>query len=186
MLKTSRSQAGFSLPEVLIVSALVAIMSGVSVSLMSDWVPAARADAVMRQVVYQITFARETALSQRREIEIRTVGTSTLQIVRHETAPTPDTVLRVVPFEYSVVFTQFAGMPDTPDAFGNAGPVDFGGADEMTFNSEGSMTDSQDIPVSGTIFLGQPAHRQSARAVTVFGGTGRVRGYRWTGTQWQQ
>jgi prepilin-type N-terminal cleavage/methylation domain-containing protein len=186
MMKVSRSQAGFSLPEVLIVSALVAIMSGVSMSLISDWLPSARADAVMRQLVYQITYAREMALSQRREIEVQAVGTSTLRIVRHETAPTADTVLRVVPFEYDVVFTLFAGMPDTPDAFGRAAAIDFGGADEMTFNSEGSMTDSQDIPVSGTIFLGQPAHRQSARAVTVFGGTGRVRGYRWTGTQWQQ
>jgi prepilin-type N-terminal cleavage/methylation domain-containing protein len=185
-MKTVRSEAGFSLPELLIVVALIGIMSAVSVSLMSDWLPAARADAVMRQVMYQLTFAREMALSQRREIEIQTVGTSTLQIVRHETAPAPDTILRVVPFEYDVQFTLFGGMPDTPDAFGNATPVDFGGADEMTFNSEGSMTDSQDIPVNGTIFLGQPAHRQSARAVTVFGGTGRVRGYRWAGTRWEQ
>jgi prepilin-type N-terminal cleavage/methylation domain-containing protein len=185
-MKRMQSQAGFTLPEVLIVSALIAIMSGISVSLISDWLPALRADAVMRQVVYQLTFARETALSQRREIEVQTVGTNALRIIRHETPPTANTVLRVVPFEYDVQFTLFAGMPDTPDTFGRAAAVDFGGADEMTFNSEGSMTDSQDVPVSGTIFLGQPAHRQSARAVTVFGGTGRVRGYRWTGTQWQQ
>jgi prepilin-type N-terminal cleavage/methylation domain-containing protein len=178
--------SGFTLVEVMIVSALIAILSGVAVSLMGDWLPKVRADAVMRQVVFQLSAARELAVTQRREIEVQIVGNNTLQIIRHENAPTPDTVLRVVPLEYGVVFTLFAGLPDTPDSFGNAAPVDFGGADELTFNSEGSMADSQDVPVSGTIFMGQTAHKQSARAVTVFGGTGRVRGYRWIGSRWEQ
>lgn len=166
--------------------ALIGIMSGISVSLMSDWLPSLRADAVMRQVIYQITWARETALSRRREIEIQPTGASTIQLVRHETPPAADTVLRVIPFEYDMQYTLFAGMPDTPDAFGSAGSVDFGGADELTFDSEGSLVDSNGIPVNGTLFIGMPAHRQSARAVTVFGGTGRVRGWRWSGTQWEQ
>jgi hypothetical protein len=29
-----------------------------------------------------------------------------------------------------------------------------------------------------------PDHPETARAVTILGATGRVRGYRWTGTNW--
>jgi hypothetical protein len=54
------------------------------------------------------------------------------------------------------------------------------------FTSDGSLIDETGIPVNGTVFLGLPPHVQSARGVTVFGGTGRVRGFRWNGVQWSQ
>ena len=180
-----RSEKGFTLSEVMIVSALIAIMSGVSVSLVGSWLPSARADAGMRQVVFQFVRAREQALSERKNIQVQAVGNDTLQVSRLELAG-PPTVLRIVPLEYNVQFTLVSGLPDTPDAFGNATAVDFGGAASIMFTSDGSLIDQAGVPVNGTVFLGLLPHRQSARAVTVFGGTGRVRGFRWNGTRWVQ
>ena len=81
-------------------------------------------------------------------------------------------------------FLQFPGLPDTSDGFGAAGPVDLGGATTAFFVADGMLVDAAGTPVSGTVFLGVPDQPTTARAVTVFGGTGRVRGYSWSGTAW--
>jgi prepilin-type N-terminal cleavage/methylation domain-containing protein len=185
MKKLHSSEKGFTLSELIIVAALVAIMSGISISLVGSWLPVARADAGMRQVMFQLVRAREQALNERKQIQIEVIGNNHLRITRLELVG-PPTVLREVPLEYSVEFTTFSGMPDTPDAFGKASAVDFGGAASIMFTSDGSLIDEAGVPINGTMFLGLPPHRQSARGVTVFGGTGRVRGFRWNGTRWVQ
>jgi hypothetical protein len=37
---------------------------------------------------------------------------------------------------------------------------------------------------NGTVYLAMPSSLLSARAVTVLGSTGRVRGYKWDGRRW--
>jgi prepilin-type N-terminal cleavage/methylation domain-containing protein len=37
-----------------------------------------------------------------------------------------------------------------------------------------------------TIFIGQPTRPLTARALTIFGPTARLRGYRWNGATWRQ
>src|SRR5712691_9117648 len=167
----SNNTAGFSLIEFLVVASLVTIMSGIGISLLTGWLPNARADAAERLVVYHLTAAREQALSERRNIEVVVIGDNQLQFIRHE-LPLGTTVLRTIPLESSVKFTLFDQVPDTPDGFGNSTPVDFGGANPVMFTSDGSMIDDQGVPVNGSIFLGLPETKQSARVVTVFGGTG--------------
>jgi prepilin-type N-terminal cleavage/methylation domain-containing protein len=162
-----RSEKGFTLSEVMIVSALIAIMSGVSVSLVGSWLPSARADAGMRQVVFQFVRAREQALSERKNIQVQAVGNDTLQVSRLELAG-PPTVLRIVPLEYNVQFTLVSGLPDTPDAFGNATAVDFGGAAAVMFTSDGSLIDQAGVPVNGTVFWAYCPPAVGAQAVTVW------------------
>jgi hypothetical protein len=78
----------------------------------------------------------------------------------------------------------FDGVPDTPDAFGSATAVDFGGKSPLIFQSDGTLADNLGSPVSGSVFIGQAGHPETARAVTLLGATGRVRGYLWTGSLW--
>jgi hypothetical protein len=40
--------------------------------------------------------------------------------------------------------------------------------------------------VNGTVFLGLPGLKGTARAVTILGATGRVRPYYWDGTKWSE
>jgi prepilin-type N-terminal cleavage/methylation domain-containing protein len=181
-----KGSAGFSLIEVLLVVSLVGILSGIGVSLLGGWIPRARADAASRLVAYQLIAAREQALGERRNIEVKFVGNDQIQLVKHE-LPTGETILRTVPLEYSVKFHKFTNIStDTPDAFGFPAATYFGGAQSVMFTSDGSMIDDLGVPVNGTILLGLPENVLSARGVTVFGGTGRVRSYRWSGTKWEQ
>ena len=79
---------------------------------------------------------------------------------------------------------QAAGLPDTPDAFGMHASVDFGSATKVRFNTDGSLIDQSGGILNGTLVLAFNNVPLSARAVTILGSTGRVRGYRWNGKAW--
>ena len=84
-----------------------------------------------------------------------------------------------------VQFMQEAGMPDTPMNFGNfsgASGVCIAGVPDgpafMEFTSTGQFTDNTGVNViNGTVFVGIPNQPGTARAITIMGGTGRIRPY---------
>ena len=118
-------------------------------------------------------------------VTMRFVGARVLEL-RRQNLPTGTTLLRSFTLAGGVVFHINAPAVDTPDAFGAAAPVSFGSASRVFFNSDGMLVDQAGSPVNGTIFVALPEHPESARAVSVLGSTGRVRGFRWTGNHWTQ
>jgi hypothetical protein len=58
----------------------------------------------------------------------------------------------------------------------------------MMFQSDGEFLDGATaLPINGTVFLGIPGQQSTARAVTVLGTTGRVRGWKSNGAvAWYQ
>ena len=106
-----------------------------------------------------------------------------VQIVREEVPGPALTVLSSVPFEGGMKFSN-TGLTDTPDHFGVAAAVDFGTATEIKFTPDGTMVNQVGAVMNGTVYLALPSSKLSARAVTVLGSTGRVRGYKWDGRQW--
>ena len=94
--------------------------------------------------------------------------------------------MRNVAFESGVQYGVNAALADTPDAFGKLSATSFGGAATIRFNTEGALVTAGGAPVNGTVFLTIPGQTLSYRAVTVQGSTGRVRGYKWIGTQWRR
>jgi hypothetical protein len=87
-------------------------------------------------------------------------------------------------------------------AFGNATAIDLqqpggGGAWSVMFTTSGALVGSAQAaaslyqvtnnnPVNASIFIGVAGKPNTARAITVFGATGRVRSYYWTGSSWQE
>jgi prepilin-type N-terminal cleavage/methylation domain-containing protein len=180
-----RGDAGMSLIEVLVALCITAILASMAVVQIGAARPALQADGAMRAMMSQLNAARETAVAQRRNIQLVFTTPNQLQLVR-QNLPTGTTVLRTVALEAGVRYHLFAPVVDTPDNFGVSGALSFNSALTITFNSDGMLIDSGGSPINGTIFLAQPSARQSARAVTILGATGRVRGYRWTGSAWAQ
>jgi len=94
----------------------------------------------------------------------------------------------MMPIHNSVVFTTFSGEPDSPDGFGNSGPIYFGGIAGgppagMIYQSDGTFAiNGAGTPINGTVFLGVPNQPTTARAITILGATGRVRSYHISGT----
>ncbi len=180
-------QRGFTLIELLITVGVVLIVSAMSLVQVQPLLQGQQSTAAMDQVVSQLRNARETAIAQRRFVQVQFIGTDTVQLTRFN-LPTGSTILSTLPLEGRVQFLTFAGQPDTPDGFGNASAIEFGGIvggpPLMQFQSDGTFVDGLGNPLDGTVFLGYPGQSGSARAITVFGATGRIRAYRTTSAGW--
>jgi type II secretory pathway pseudopilin PulG len=184
-IKTLRSAAGFTLIETLLVVSFFSVMAGITIIAFSAAARQLRGDSNVRIVTWQLQVARELAMSQRRDVEVQFIAPNQIATFRHE-IPNGTTLLSTVYLEGNVHYQLFSGVPDTPDAFGNVAPISFGPATRLQFTSEGTFVDQVGQPVSGSIFFGVSAQKETARAITVFGPTGRVHGYRWDGSIWKR
>jgi prepilin-type N-terminal cleavage/methylation domain-containing protein len=197
----TNSERGFSLIEMSVVVMLILIISAMALIAYLPTLQDARFDAAMREVIDQLRQAREYSVTNRRYVQVTfpTVvvgGITQYQVVmkvRNDLtagAGAVDPVLSTVPIESPAQYYVFAGTPDTPDAFGNGAAVVFEGVSGgpvsgMLFQSDGELVDGATFqPINGTVFMGQPGKNSTARAVTVLGGTGRIRGWKGTGVIW--
>ena len=177
------SVSGYSLVDILATVAILGVAMALAIPQIGSALIDARADAGMRQVVGHLRSARDTAMTQRRTIEVQFIGTNQLQSTRlNGAARTP---LATTVLEHGMQFALSTGVPDSPDAFGNARAVDFGGTTTAWFLSDGSLVDNANLPLSGSVFLAMPNRPLSARAVTVLGPTGRVQSYKWNSRVWR-
>jgi Tfp pilus assembly protein FimT len=164
---------------------IICLVSGFAILEFNGIAPGMTANAALSETVAQLRKGRELAIAQRRNIEVKFLGNNQIQLVR-DNVPAGTTILSTVTLEGKVQFRLFDGVLDTPDLFGKAAAVDFGGAASLIFLSDGTLVDAGGNPLNGSVFLGQVNHPETARAATILGATGRVRGYRWTGSAWIQ
>ena len=175
---------GYTLIEMLMVVAIGLTLMSLATISVGRAIKSARGDGALYTVLAQLRNARQAAISQRRVSIINFENPNEMLIYRLETSG--DLTLRNQIFlEGNVQFVQFASVPDTPDGFGAASSVDFDG-EVPRFIEDGSLVDASGATLSGTVFLGIQDDPLSARAVTIFGGTGQVRGYAWSGTEWTE
>ena len=176
-------ERGFSLPEILTIVALIGVLSGITIIAFQAAAATIQGDSNLRVVERQLKLARDTAVSQRRSVEVQFVMPNELRVIRRD-LPAGTTLLQSAFLENNTTFRRFAGVPDTPDSFGGADAINLGGAAVVLFTSDGMFVDGAGTPVNGTIYIGQAGNSVTQRAVTVFGSTARIRTYRWNGSQW--
>ena len=179
-------EQGFSLVELLVVASLSAVLMAMAVVQISASRASMNSDNAMRLVMSELNRARDTAVAQRRLVEVSFPGaTNEIRLTKIGIAPEPlTTVLRRTTMEGNVRFLLPAGTPDTTDGFGNSSALTFGGNGIRRFNSDGMLVDGTGAPINGTIFLAAPNDQFATRAITVLGSTGRVRAYRRLNTIW--
>lgn len=178
--------------EVLMVLALMGIIMAMSVLMTRTTMNAVKGDGAMQSVIATLRGARERAIADRRNLEVRFPNTNTITIYRREVNGTTETgattLLDTLVLENGVRFTAPTSTSislDTPDGFGNGAAVSFSTAVTYIFTSEGTFVDQSGEPLNGTVFLGRANDPLAARAVTVFGPTALLHGYRWNGRAWQ-
>jgi hypothetical protein len=190
-----RSAAGFSLVEMMIVVGLGLVLTGMAVSQAGFARPGLKGDGAMRLTLGVMNQARQYAIQHRRYVRVVFTTPNLMQVVREDT-PLTTTVCPLdfpqcpVVFEGNVQLGVVPGVIDTPDMFGinaaafNGSPVAFGNVINVKFKPDGTLVNQDGLATNGTVFLAVPGSTLSSRAVTVLGATGRVRGYRWDGKQW--
>jgi type II secretory pathway pseudopilin PulG len=188
-----RNQGGFSLIETIILLACIAIISAFVFISIKNVLPSFKSNSAMNQVIQQMRVARNTAIASRRAVIVNiSASAGTMQLQQVPPNAGPAVTLSTVPLT-GAQFCLTPGVPDTPMGFGNSQPVSFVNASNPSatvviteFLSDGSFGGGVGIPINATIFTCIPGNKQSARAVTVLGTTGRVRPYRWDGKTWQE
>ncbi len=171
--------------EIMIVIAVMFIVMAMALFRIQGALPGIRANSGMNQVMSVVRSGRELAIAHRRNIQLVIVGTNEIRLMLiNLPAGTAPTLIQDMVFENQVRFMLTGGLPDTPDGFGNAAPVAFGGTPTIMWLSDGTFVDANGQPLNGTFFFGLQNQPSTQRAVTILGATGRVRGYRWTGTRW--
>src|SRR6185503_488651 len=138
--------AGFSAVDLLCAVSIIGIVSATAVFQIEVARPGIRGNGATRNLIAQLTTARELAISERRNIEITFPAANMVSLIRHE-IPGGTTTLKTVALEGGVEFRLTAGVPDTPDAFGNDAAVDFGPAAVVMFGTEGSLIDLTGNPI---------------------------------------
>ena len=207
--RRKRSQAGFSLIEVIIVVFVIFVLSAMAIILTQGTVQSYKANAARDAVISQIRQARELAIAKRRNVRIDFTLPNQIQAsVQYRLGETPGTPIAPVYLNDAdqgvnsgAQFYLFPGLPDTPMNFGNTQPVSLaqpsgGGAWAVMFTTSGALVGTSALsgldlignsnPVNASIFLGIPGNSGTARAITILGATGRVRTYSWDGTQWRE
>jgi Tfp pilus assembly protein FimT len=192
--------AGFSLLEMAIVMGIMMIMAAVSFLSLQPVLKAQRVTNAYNTALSALRMARDNAVAQRTSYHLQFIKTTTSSTIT--VSPTlatfqgaQNTVTYALPTD--VAFSAEYGIPTsgTPDGFGSgATSIDFGytaqgtgtgGATDLYFCPDGSVQDATGGAGncagnwnSGVVYIARPGELMSSRALTVWGGTGRIRGWR--------
>jgi prepilin-type N-terminal cleavage/methylation domain-containing protein len=190
---------GFTLLEMMIVVGISLIMAGVTLVAMMPMLKQNHVDAAYDTTLSVLRNYRNQSITQsKRYILIFTPpATITVQYwgVAVPVSPAPVTVATYT-LPTDIQFAVQAGFPNPgPDGFGTgATPVTFNacalvGQSCLIFYPDGSAQDDLGNFDNGVVYLTRPGDLYSSRAVSVFGTTGRVRGWRLinqAGIKWVQ
>lgn len=183
-------EAGFSIVEMMIVLGVGVTLVGIAMMSSGAALTAFKARGVVSKVQAQFVRARETAISEQRDIRVVFVGGAggnEIDLVRIElpTSSGVTTTISKTLFEGGLTFTKVSGLVETPDAWGGNNAIAFDPATAIRFRAGTGvlMDDTTLLPINGRVFVGISGKPETAGMVSVFGATGRVRGYHWEG-QW--
>ena len=164
------------------VAAIGTILMAITSVSIGHVLEATRGDAALAGVTSQLRQARDLAINRRRTIRVDFVALNEVRTTQLD-IPSGTTLVNQFFLEGNIQFVQFGTVPDTPDGFGASAAIAFDN-ETPNFTVEGMLVDGSGAALSGTVFLGLQNEPLSARAATVFGGIGQVRGYSWNGTSW--
>ena|ERR1700757_4957884 len=191
---------GFSLLELIITIAIGMVMAGVTILALSPLFKQSHVDAAYDTTLSVVRSYRSQSISQSKRyiITFTPPGTITVQYwgVGVPVSPAPVTVATYT-LPQDIEFAVQAGFPtNAPDGMGNGSTaIDFdqgmglGSQNYIMFMPDGSSQDTLGNYNSGVLYLTRQGDLYSSRAISVFGTTGRVRGWRLydtSGNTWVQ
>lgn len=187
--------------ELSVVIAIIMIIMAMAIFQLLPALQSAKSDTALREMLEQVRQAREYAVANRRYVQIAFPTAVINGITQYEIVTTQrnslttgagaDAVLSTIPISMPMTFAVVNAL-DTPDGFGNANAIEFNGTSPgpvggMLFDPTGELVSGTTyLPINGSVFMGIVGQKQTGRAVTVMGTSGRVRGWKNNGSAWTQ
>lgn len=187
-LMRQRGMRGFSLVEMMIVVTMILIVCAMSVTTMQPMMQSTRVANAYNLTLSSMRMAHDLAVGQRQ-----------IMYITFNNAPSPNTITitnggdGTVMYSYlmpsDVTFVNVPGIPTaagtTPDGFGvGAFAIDFdqavagGNKTVIYFYPDGTAKDVNGYTNNGVIYIARSSQLYSSRAITLWGLTGRLRGWR--------
>lgn len=201
----STSMRGFSMIEMMIVIALVLVVASIAVVNTQSALKDTRVASGYETALMQLRMARQRSIEERKRY-IVTFGTpaptnaatplgaptaKSIQLYRWDAGnPSPAPVqVATIDLPTDVSFVAVSGVPTSaskvPDGFGNGvAAIDFdqgvgaGSGNLVMFMPDGSSHDMVGNYNNGVLYIARAGELASSRAITVYGNSGRVRGWR--------
>jgi prepilin-type N-terminal cleavage/methylation domain-containing protein len=186
----SSKMRGFTLIEMLTVLSISFIVTAFAVMNIQGALKDARVTTAYNQTLMTLRNTRQLAVDDRKTYVVTFVPPQTIQVSRQDggTPVPPPVLLNTYTLPWDVQFRTEAGIPTTatttPDGFGTAiSPTDLdqgsgGGGTSVYFQPNGGGYDLLGNVNNGVIYMAHPGDLYSSRAITLYGLSGRLRGWR--------
>jgi type II secretory pathway pseudopilin PulG len=185
-----RRMCGFSLVELGIVMAIGMIAAVFTMVTVQPALRQVRVTNGYNSTLMTLRRAREQAVAERRVYLVTLTAPRTLTVTQIDTGLV--TLTATLPTDVSFdaepgIPSSPTGSPTTPDGFGtgvSSGPIDFdigvggGGTNTVYFYPDGTARDVNGVINNGVVYVARTGDLLSSRAITVWGLTGRIRGWR--------
>jgi prepilin-type N-terminal cleavage/methylation domain-containing protein len=191
------AEPGFSLVEMVVVLGVVCVVAATALMNILPSMRSSRANAGMEMVLGEMRRAHERAVDERRIYRVTFTAPQTIQVDVGQVAVVGTTITDSAPvfvaaqdpltLPNSIQFLAVSGIPTnpnaTPDGLGSgATAIDFdlgngGGGTQIYFQPDGRALDAANRLNDGVVYVAEPNNLFSSRAVSLFGSTGRSKGW---------
>jgi prepilin-type N-terminal cleavage/methylation domain-containing protein len=186
---TDRRMRGFSLLEMMVVVAIAFIAAAVSLMSLQPVLRQTRVTGAYNTTLMAMRRAREASIGERRRYLVRFSNAAVPNTVTISPAdPAPGGVRVTYSLPLDVQFATVTGMPAAgPDGFGNGTvAIDFDQniatptKTDVYFYPDGSAQDANNNINNGVVYVARPGELNTSMAISLWGATGRLRGWRYT------
>ncbi len=183
-----KSAHGFTIIELLIVIAIGLTVTAISFTLLQSAMNTSKANSALQIALGQVRQLHERAIDERHTYRLTFTAPRTIQTDRIDFAGAVTTPVFIssVDLPPDVSFTIVSGTPTsgTPNSFGSATTaIDLSvnnatGITQVYFQGDGRVLDSLNRVANGIVYMARPGDLTSTRAITIFGATGRAKGWK--------
>lgn len=206
LFKKRRSESGFSIIELVIVLVIIAILSAISLPYIYSYKKLYKSEDQSLKVMDLMREAAQLALTRRRTMRLEIDLTANALLIIDENGAAPNTLIKSIPLELPRevrmdIIPAGVVKPNPPNYTDAAYSADatghlVGGATvvgntvwAVRFKSDGSAVNAAGIPISANIYVWPPVtvgsttprNTKEIRAITMFGGSGAIRYWKYDG-----
>jgi type II secretory pathway pseudopilin PulG len=199
--------SGFSMTEMLVVFGIIALMAVVSLPYIVNYRKLYRSEDQALKVIDLMQETAQLAMTRRRTFRFEISQTDNAALIIDENGAAPDVLVKRIPLDPTGELrmdTNPSGItrPNPPNYANAVYSVDSTGhlrgsttvvghtVWAARFRSDGSVVNAANNPLSATIFIWPPVtvgssaarNNGEVRAITVFGGSGAIKYWKYNGT----